>query len=74
MARENGQAGMNTFKDMRARMVARTVCSEQGERLFKETDIHALGKKNANALSKIFNLALELSGITDSDIDELTKN
>lgn len=60
--------------NFRAKLCARAIVDEQGKRIFEDADIAALGRKSSGALSKVYNLAAELSGISDADVDELTKN
>ena len=57
--------------NIRAKLAAQTICDEAGERLFSDADIRALGKKSANALQRVFDVAQKLSGITSDDVEEL---
>ena len=57
--------------NIRAKLAAQTICDEEGVRLFNDKDIHALGKKSANALQRVFDVAQKLSGITGDDVEEL---
>jgi len=54
--------------------VARTVCDEEGERLFTDSQIQQLGGKSAAALDRLYSVAARLSAITKSDEDELLGN
>ena len=68
--------GKGTNVDMsniRAKLAAQTICDENGERLFTDADIKALGKKSASALQRVFEVAQKLSGIGDDAIQELTE-
>jgi hypothetical protein len=56
----------------RAKLVARSVVDEQGERLFTDHDVAVLGKKSAAALDRVFEVAGRLSGLSDEDIEELS--
>jgi len=69
-----GKNGGVNMQDLRARLCSLTITGEDGERLFEESDIKALGKKSAKALSRVFNVAQELNKISDDDVEELTKN
>ena len=60
--------------NIRARLVALTVVDAQGDPMFTRADIHALGDKSGSALGRIWDVATRLSGLSDSDIEELTKN
>ncbi|MGM0409188.1 MAG: hypothetical protein ACQEQF_00380 [Bacillota bacterium] len=61
-------------ENLRARLVAYTVVDEDGNRIFSENDIKKLGEKSAKALDRVFEVAQELNGISDEDVDEMTKN
>jgi hypothetical protein len=56
-----------------AKLVARCVIGEDGEPLFTQNDVHALGERSGAALNKVFEVATRLSGISDTDMDELGK-
>lgn len=60
--------------NLRAKIVAFSVVGEDGKRLFTSEDVLALGEKNARALDRIFGVAQRLSGFTQRDVEELTKN
>jgi len=60
--------------NVRARLVQMTIVGEDGQPLFKRSDIEALGKKSAAALDRVFEVATRLSGISEADVDELTEN
>lgn len=67
------KAAMN-LHNLRARLVALTAIDEDGERLFSSKDVEALGEKSAAALERVFSAAQRLSGLSDEDVEELTKN
>lgn len=50
------------MQNIRARLVALTVVDENGDRVFSDKDVAALGKKSAAALSKVFLVSQELNG------------
>ena len=62
------------LENMRAKLCVMTICNEKGERLFKDQDVPALGRKSADALDTCYTVAQRLSGLTESDIDKLAKN
>lgn len=68
---KNANVNLN---NLRAKLVARSVVDEDGKRLFNDDDIAALGAKSAAALTRVYEAAQRLSGITEEDVDELTKN
>lgn len=69
---QNGR--MFNANNIRAKLVAKTVVDEDGKPLFIEADVETLGEKSSSALDRIFSTAQRLSGMTQKDIDELTKN
>ncbi len=63
-----------SLANLRAKVVARSVVDEEGKRIFEDEDIAALGRKSTAALNRVYEVAQRLSGITQEDVDELTKN
>ena len=51
-----------------AKLVARCIVGEDGEPLFTQSDVYALGKKSAAALERVGEVAARLSGI---DVGEM---
>lgn len=72
----SGKGKQASFKmsNIRAKLVAKTVVDEEGNSIFKEADVEALGRKSGSALDRVFTVAQRLSGITKEDIEELEKN
>jgi hypothetical protein len=66
------KTSVNT-ENIRAKLVAKTVCDEQGERILDDSDAIALGKMRVDVLQKLFNVAQRLSGVSDEDVEELGK-
>lgn len=62
------------LQNVRARLVALSVVDADGARLFDERDIGALGEKSAQALERVFQAAMRLSGLTPTDVKDLTEN
>ena len=69
-----GSAGPDRLKNARAKLVSRGLMDENGNRLFNESDIEALGKKNGKVLDSLFNVIKKESGLANEDIEELVKN
>jgi hypothetical protein len=63
-----------TYKYMRAKLLALTICDETGKLLFSEADIKALDDKSSYVLSILYEIAQRLSGLTKGDIENLRKN
>ncbi len=66
--------GKGDYKNLRAKLCAIAICDEEGNRLFTDKEVEALGKKSAAALNKIFDTAQRLNGIGKADMEELEKN
>jgi hypothetical protein len=60
--------------DIRARLVVKLVCDEDGNRVFRDDQIVAVGKKSAAAIKEISEFCAERMRITDKDIEEYEKN
>lgn len=66
-----------TEKDMvnfRVKFLAASLCGEDGELLFSDADIEALGKKSNIVINRLFNEAFAHSAFTGEAIDELGKD
>ena len=60
--------------NFRARLIVKSVVDKGGKRLFTQADMVALGGKSAAAIQRVFQVAMRLSGMSDEDVEELTKN
>lgn len=74
LIQQRGKDQRVNMKNARAKIVVLCAVDEDGNRIFTDTDISALGRKSAKALDRIFTVAQDLSGIKEDDLDELTKN
>jgi hypothetical protein len=54
--------------NIRGRTAVRVVCNEKGERLFRDDQAEAVGKKSAGALSRILVAAQGSSGLGDEGV------
>lgn len=69
-----GQNRQVNLRNLRAKLVVRSVVDGAGNRIFSDDDAAKLGNKSAAALSRVFEVAQRLSGITKEDVEELAKN
>ena len=69
---QKGKKMERNFRNLRAKLVALTTVDDDGNLIFNQNDVEALGDKNASALDKIFSKAQKLSGLTKEDIEEMT--
>jgi hypothetical protein len=70
----DGIAKDKAMEMYRARLAAACIVDESGKRLFQGAAVKRLGEKSAQALSRVVDVASRLSGLTDSDVEELTGN
>lgn len=71
--RFKGTQGTITLDNYRATLVVKCLVDEDGKRLFKDADAVKLGGLPASALSKLFNVAARLNGISKEDQQELVE-
>lgn len=63
-----------TQKNIRAMVVALSVVDDDGNRVFQDGDMEALGQKSSLALDRLWSVAQRLSGFSNQDVEELAKN
>jgi len=61
-------------ENFRAKLVARCLVDEKGERMFTDGEIAALGKKSGSALDRLFNAAQRINGMTKDEREKIEKN
>lgn len=74
LVKGEGKARKITFENLRAKMVALTAVDDAGNRLFTEAEAEQLGGKAAAPMQRLFDVAQRLNGMTQADVEELTKN
>lgn len=72
MVEERGGERSINFVNFRAKLIAATAIDDKGELLFTPQQVKPLGEKNAQALTRLFNVASRLSGYSERDVKELT--
>jgi len=55
-------------------IVARAVCTPDGERLFADDDVDALAEKSTAALDRVIDAVLRVNGLRPDDVEELEGN
>ena len=61
-------------RNVRARMMAACIVGEDGQRLFSEDDIEALGDKSVAATDRVYAAVSELNALSEKDVEELAGN
>jgi hypothetical protein len=69
-----GKNGGTNISNVRAKLAAATIVDEDGNLLFTDKDVSALGKKSSAALDRVFEASQKLNKISDGDVEELAKN
>jgi hypothetical protein len=60
--------------NLTAELVCSTLITEDGERVFSDDDAEAVGQKDAVTLSKLFNVAMRLSGMSEDTEEEVERD
>lgn len=71
---EPNKSPRERLRNIRARLVALTAVDEEGNLLFSQEDVEALGKKSAGVLDRVFSVAQRLNGLSKEDAENLAKN
>lgn len=61
------------LKNIRAKLLVRTMVDESGQRIFSDADAGELGKKSASVLSRLYEIAQKINGLREEDVEELGK-
>lgn len=59
---------------IRERILVECCRNDDGVQLFTMDQIEQLGKRRGDVIERLVNVALELSGFSDQDLDKLAKN
>jgi len=69
---QRGRSSKANLQNARSKLVVLSVRNPDGSRTFAEAQIGEISAKSASALNRIFKKALELSGMGEDDVEELT--
>ena len=69
-----GATGKDRLANARAKLVSIGLVDEDGNRVFNESDVEALGKKNGKVLDRLFEVIKKESALGNEEIEELVKN
>lgn len=68
-----GEKRIPRMENARARLVALCIVDGEGNRLFSDEEVKALGGKSGKVLDRLFDEARKLSGLTPEDVEELAE-
>jgi hypothetical protein len=72
---ESEFVGDNKSVEMvRAKLVSKCLCDEDGKRIFSEEEIPELGDKSAAVLEMLFHKCMKHNRFTKDDVDDLAGN
>jgi hypothetical protein len=57
--------------NMTAELVVRTLVDEDGQRIFEDEDVAALGAKDAETMGRLFDISMRLSGLSEEGVEEI---
>ncbi len=66
--------GKVDMSNMKARYCAKVLILEDGQRMFTDAEADLLGEKSAAAINLIWDKASAMNGMSDADLEELSKN
>jgi hypothetical protein len=73
LAVQRGRQMVPDVSNMRAKLAARTIIDQDGEPVFTQQDVAALGELSAAALDRVFEVASRLSGLQQDAVEEMGK-
>jgi len=62
------------LEDKRARLLVMALVDEDGQRLFDDRDVKALGAKNGTVLDRLYAIASDLSGLNPQAVEAAAGN
>lgn len=74
MIKGEGKDRKTDFSNMRARLCGLCMVDESGARIFDDSEIALLGAKSSAALDRVFGIAQRLNGMSQKDIEDMSKN
>lgn len=69
-----GDGKARNLANIRARLLVKTICDENGQRLFEDADAPKLGAKSAAVLERLFVESQRMNRIGAKDVAELVGN
>ena len=64
----------SNLHNVRAKLLSRVLCDEDGKRLFSDGEVNTLGERSGMVLDRLFDQARELNGMGDAAVENAAKN
>lgn len=71
---QNVQVRTEAFQTLRERTVAAAMVDDQNIRIYRDTELDALGKKSGQVVQRLFDIVQELSGMTPKAVADAEGN
>jgi len=71
---QRGKTRILNTDNIRAKLLVRAICDQDGVRLFTDNEVDVLGDMPAAVLDELFTVAQKLSGLSSTDVEELAGN
>lgn len=65
-----GDRAVPDMANATAKLLARCIVDDKGERLFTDKEIGDLGRKSSQVMSRLYDVAAELSGLTEKAAED----
>jgi hypothetical protein len=62
------------MRNARAKLIVLCAVDETGGKMFSDSDLAGLGRKNARPIDRLFEAAQKLCGLRDEDVEEMTED
>ena len=71
---KKGNRDKARVQEVRERLLVATVCDEDGTLIMSADDVSELGNQDSGVVSRLFDVAMRLCGMSDDDVEELAGN
>lgn len=74
IAVQRGGRMVPDLANMRAKLVVKCCLDDEGKRIFTDMDFNMLGDKSGAAISRVYEVAARLSGLTEQQVEEMVED
>ncbi len=68
---QRGKSRKTNYQNITASLIALCAVDSEGKRLFSEAEVHALGRKSAKVLGRLFDACRRLNGLSEEEVEQL---